>query len=365
MTTTTPTPTGSPAASGGRIGRVASGLLEALLTQRVALLAALIIILLIVMAVLDGSGFTSGRYNADYLAGALISAVPLALLGLAELIVITSGRGGIDLSVGSIVSLAGIAFGFAYAQWEWPLLGAMLFAIAIGGLCGLLNGVLIAYVGFPALISTLATYYAFRSLALVVSGQKPISGPVIQDFYSAARSYELPVIGATLPLVPLGVFTFLIPVAIVIWLLLNKTTFGRRLYAIGTNDVAAQWAGVDVRRTRMSAYLMSGLIAGLVAVYTVAQFASARPDAGTSGNGMALPAITIAVLGGVAITGGIGRVGGVVLATLLIVWLNAGILLLFRGNDGAQFQLLALGVVLIGSSLLNRVVIRRRPGGIR
>ena len=89
-----------------------------------------------------------------------------------------------------------------------------------------------------------------------------------------------------------------------------------------------------VRGTRFKAYAYAGLISGLVAVVTVAQFASARPDAGVSGNGMALPAITIAVLGGVAITGGIGRVAGVVLATLLIVWLNAGILLAFVGNEG-------------------------------
>jgi ribose transport system permease protein/erythritol transport system permease protein len=101
-----------------------------------------------------------------------------------------------------------------------------------------------------------------------------------------------------------------------------------------------------------------------VAVYITAQFASARPDAGTSGNGLALPAITIAVLGGVAITGGIGRIAGVVLATVLITWLNAGILLAFTGNAGTQFQLLALGLVLIFAALLNGLT-QRRYGGTR
>jgi ribose transport system permease protein/erythritol transport system permease protein len=145
----------------------------------------------------------------------------------------------------------------------------------------------------------------------------------------------------------------------VVWLLLNRTTYGRRLYAIGTNDVAAQWTGIDVRRTRFTAYTAAGLISGLVAVVTVAQFASARPDAGVAGNGMALPAITIAVLGGVAITGGIGRVAGVVLATLLIVWLNAGILLAVPGNAGSQFQLAALGTVLVFAALLNGLTNRK------
>ena len=88
-------------------------------------------------------------------------------------------------------------------------------------------------------------------------------------------------------------------------------------------------------------------------------FASARPDAGVAGSGMALPAITIAVLGGVAITGGIGRVAGVVLATLLVVWLNAGILLAVPGNAGSQFQLFALGAVLVFAALLNGLTTRR------
>jgi len=337
--------------------------LEALLTQRIVLLAVLIVLVLAVMMSLDAAGQLSGSYNADYLASALISAVPLAILGLAQLLVILSGRGGIDLSVGSIVSLTGIFFGLAYGTWGWSFFSSLVLAIIVGGFCGAINGALVSYIGFPPLIATLATYYAFRSLALVISDQKPINSPEIQEFYSAAQSIELPVIGGTLPLIPLGIFTFLIPCVVVVWLVLNKTTFGRRLYAIGTNDVAAAWSGINVKPNRMAVYVLSGVLAGLVAVVTVAQFASARPDAGTSGNGMALPAITIAVLGGVAITGGIGRVSGIVLATLLIVWLNAGILLALPGNDGTQFQLLALGLVLIFASLLNGIT-KRRYGGL-
>ena len=113
----------------------------------------------------------------------------------------------------------------------------------------------------------------------------------------------------------------------------------------------------------MRAYVTSGVLSGLVAVYITAEFASARPDSGTAGNGLALPAITIAVLGGVAITGGVGRLAGVLLATLLIVWLNAGIILYFEGNTGTQFQLLALGVVLILAALLNGLTTRRFRGG--
>ncbi|WP_205709299.1 ABC transporter permease subunit [Kineococcus siccus] len=336
--------------------------LRLVLTQRTALLVVLLVAVVVTMTTLSGNNYLSAPYSASYMASTLINAVPLAMLALAELLVITSGRGGIDLSVGAIVSLTGMVFGFAYGQWGWPLAPAVLLALLLGAACGALNGFLVAHLGFPALIATLATYYAFRSLALVVNDQRPINSAPVQELYSTATAVTLPLVGDALPRVPLGIFTFLVPTALVVWFVLARTTAGRRLYAIGTNDVAARWSGIDVRRTRWSAYVAAGAISGLVAVVTVAQFASARPDAGTSGNGMALPAITIAILGGVAITGGVGRVAGVVLATLLVVWLNAGILLAVPGNDGTQFQLFALGVVLVVAALLNALT-QRRYGG--
>lgn len=343
---------------------VGARVLRALLTQRIALLAVLIVGVVAWFSIMDVGGYLTAAYDPDYLAASLINAVPLVMLGLAELLVILSGRGGIDLSVGAIVSLAGMVFGFTYGQWGWPLWLAIVATAAFGGLCGALNGFLVASIGFPALIATLATFYAFKSLAIVINDQRPISTPPIQDLFSLSRSVEIPVIGGELPDVPLGIFTFLIPTVVVVWMMLARTSYGRRLYAIGTNDVASRWAGLPVRDTRFKAYLYAGVVSGLVAVVTVAQFASARPDAGVSGSGMALPAITIAVLGGVAITGGIGRVSGVVLAALLIVWLNAGILLAFVGNEGSQYQLLALGVVLIFAALLNGLT-NRRYGGSR
>ncbi|MFC4071048.1 ABC transporter permease [Actinoplanes subglobosus] len=336
--------------------------LKILLTQRIALLAVLIVVVVVTFFINDAGGYLTAPYDFDYMSASLISAVPLAMLGLAEMLVILSGRGGIDLSVGAMVSLAGMVFGFAYGEWGWPLWLAIIATAGFGAFLGAINGFLVSYIGFPALIATLATFYAYKSIAIVVNNQQPISTEPIQGLFSLSRSVELPLIGEYLPNVPLGIFTFLLPTVVAVWLLLARTAYGRRLYAIGTNDVAARWAGLPVRDTRFKAYVYAGLISGLVAVVTVGQFASARPDAGVSGNGMALPAITIAVLGGVAITGGIGRVAGVVLATLLIVWLNAGILLAFVGNEGSQYQLLALGAVLVFAALLNGLTNRRYGG---
>jgi ribose/xylose/arabinose/galactoside ABC-type transport system permease subunit len=357
VTPSAPTRDAGPDGSGtgqSALRRLPAALLRALLTQRIVLLLVLLVAVVVTFVVLSRRNYLTAAYDASYMSAALISAVPLVMLGLAELLVITSGRGGIDLSVGANVSLTSMVFGFAYGEWGWPLWPAILLAAVFGGLLGAINGYLIAYIGYPALITTLATYYAYSSLAVVINGQQPISTGPIQKLYSTAESVN--VLG--LP-VPLGTLTFLIPTAVVVWLVLNRTTYGRRLYAIGTNDVAAEWTGIDVRRSRFTAYVLAGVVSGLVAVVTVAQFASARPDAGTAGNGMALPAITIAVLGGVAITGGIGRVAGVVLATLLIVWLNAGILLAVSGNAGSQFQLFALGAVLVFAALLNGLTTRR------
>ena len=331
-----------------------------LLTQRPILVSILLVLVLVVMTAFGAAGMLSGSYNARYLSAVTINAVPLAMLGLAQTFVIVSGRGGIDLSVGSMVSLVGMVFGLAYGQWGVPLALAIVLALVLGAVLGAINGFLIAYIGFPALIATLATFYAYGSLALTITGSKPVNSPLIQGLYSTARAIQLPFLtGREAPRFPIGLFLFLIPTVIVCWYLMNRSPFGRRLYAIGTNDVAGRWAGISVASVRMRAYIASGVISGLVAVVTVGQFASARPDAGNSGNGMALPAITIAVLGGVAITGGIGRVSGIVLAAFLVVWLNAGILLLFPGNSGTQYQLFALGAVLVLAALLNGYTNRR------
>jgi rhamnose transport system permease protein len=352
VTTDTQAPdTQAPAARRAGVGSLVRSVLE----DRVALLAVLLVVLVAWFFALSAGGYLVAPYDFDYMASALESMVPLAILGLAELLVIVSGRGGIDLSVGAMVSLVGMVFGFAYGMWEWAFLPALLLALAAGVVLGAVNGLLIAYLRVPALIATLATYYAYSSLALISNDNAPISTRPLQNLNSITHAVQLGGLA-----IPRQVFTFLLPVAVLIWLLVNRAPYGRRLYAVGTNEVAARYASLDVARVRFGAYTLSGVLSAVVAVITAAQFASARPDAGTVGNGMALPAITIAVLGGVAIAGGVGRVAGVLVAALLIVWLNAGILLYFEGSQGSQYQLFALGAVLLVSALFNALVLRRR-----
>jgi ribose/xylose/arabinose/galactoside ABC-type transport system permease subunit len=340
----------------GRRGPWPANLTRLLVTDRVAFLIVLLVLLVIWMKFLSQGGYLVAPYDTAYMASALESFVPLCILALAELLVIVAGRGGIDLSVGSMVSLAGMAFGFMVGKWHWPLAAAILASLALAVILGAVNGLLVAVLRFPALIATLATYYAYSSLALLSNANAPISTKPVQHLHDMTSYLNLP---AGLPAVPEQAFTFLVPCAVIVGLLVNRTTYGRKLYAVGTNESAAKFAALPVASIRFRAYALSGLLSGVVAIVTVGQFASARPDAGTVGNGMALPAITIAVLGGVAITGGIGRIGGVIVSALFVVWLNAGILLYFEGSQGSQYQLFALGAVLIVSALLNSLTLRR------
>ena len=360
MTSTTTAPGTAPAHKDPVEDRVGESLparmLRVLLTERVAALALLTVMLVAVFMALSSQGYLFAPFDAIYMASSLQSLVPIALLALAEMFVIISGYSGIDLSVGAIVSLAGMLFGYLVQIAGMPLLPAVLVTVIAGGVLGAVNGVLVGYFRFPPLIATLATQYAYASIAMVVSGPAPISGDRITAS-NGVLTGRIALWGDVL--LPVQVLTFLLPSVVVAWILLERMAWGRSLLAVGTNEVAAEYAAQNVRAVRASAYLASGLLCGLAAVVNVAQYASARPDAGTTGSGMALPAITIAALGGVLIQGGFGRVSGVITSALLITWLNAGLLISMEGSAGSRAQLLALGLVLIASILVNSYAARR------
>lgn len=326
-----------------------------MVTDRVVLLGILIVALLVTYSILNATGSLYAPFNMGYLSSSLMSLVPVALLALAQMFVIMSGRGGIDLSVGGVVSLGGMLFGWLVGPQQVSVFLAVIITLVAGMLMGLLNGYLVSYLGFPPLIATLATSYVFGSVAMLSNNRAPFADERIAATNSITNKIHF--FGDVS--IPAHVFTILIPCILISWFLLAKTRWGRALYAVGTNDVAAKYATQPVKATRASAYVIAGLLSGVAAIVNVAQFASARPDAGTAGSGMALPAITIAVLGGVAIAGGIGRVGGTALAALLVTWLNAVILITFQGSLGPRIQLLALGLVLLGSVLLNSYANRK------
>ncbi len=268
----------------------------------------------------------------------------IGLLALGQTLVILGGGGGIDISVGSMLSLCGVAMGLLVGAGV-PVWAAAAATLLIGLGLGAFNGVLVNVVGIPALIATLGTLYFFGSTAQVLA-----RGSQIVGFDQAGFSF----LGTgTLIGIPVQVGLVLLPVYLAAAWVMRRTLFGRRVYEVGNNDRAMRLVGASVGWTRFTLYCTSGALAGLGAVVTNAWLLVARPGAGS---GFELQSITIAVLGGTFIFGGRGRVSGTLLAVLLIVVLSSGLQL--AGVDPA-WQAGVLGAVLVLSVVLNNVVMRR------
>ena len=277
--------------------------------------------------------------------------------------------GSFNFAQGQLVTFGSL---FAYTLFTWAklpapvaliltvtivaVLGGMIERVAVWPLARAQNHellMLISTLGIGVLLTggaeriwgttPLATLFAYSSLALVITNTVPISDV-------PPKLFDLALYWHGIPRQTLLVY---VPVIAIVWLLMRFTVFGRHLYGLGTNAVAERFAAGPVVLARFSAFAISGMLAGIVALVTSARFASARPDAGLN---LELQSITIAVLGGVAITGGVGTVPPVVLATLLITLVNNGINL--AGIDPI-WQQAALGGILIGSALLNSFAGRR------
>ncbi len=319
-------------------GRIAGSLHE-----RTAFLIGLIVVTAVAMSLISPYFL-----NLDNLLGMTQFGAVIGLLALGQTLVIIGGGGGIDISVGAILSLSGVAMGLIVGHGVpvWP---AAILTLLIGVALGAFNGFLVTTIGIPALIATLGTLYFFSSAAQVLAGGQQIGG-----FDEAGFAF----IGTgTILGVPTQVLLVLLPVYAAAAWIMRRSLFGRRVYEVGNNDKALRLVGGSPARIRLLLYCTSGLLAGLGAVVTNAWLLVARPGAG---DGFELQSITIAVLGGTYIFGGRGRVSGTLLAVLLIVILSSGLQL--AGVDPA-WQAGVLGVVLVASVVLNNLLARH--GGER
>ena len=257
--------------------------------------------------------------------------------------------GGIDLSVGSLLGLCAILFGKLWrdAHLPWPMAAAG--ALAAGLLGGGVNALLITRLRLPPLIVTLGSFSLFRGLAEAVTrGVDNFTG-FPPDYLAYGQGYYRDILPAQVPV--------LAAVAIGIWLLVHRTTFGRSLRAIGFAPEGARHAGLPVERRIAAAYLLSGLIAGLAALLYVARVGQAKADAGT---GYELLAITAVVLGGTSIFGGVGSVHGTLLGVASIALLKNGLTL---SDQPAELAGILTGALLLtvlsGEALFKRIA--RRP----
>jgi len=263
----------------------------------------------------------------------------LGLLALAMTPVIVTG--GIDLSVGSMMALAAVVFGMAWHDWQWPIALAAVGAVGVGLAGGGLNGYFIARLGIPPLIVTLGSLALFRGIAEgLTEGAISYSG-FPRAFHYLGQGYLGGLVPAQVPLLVLAAIGFFV--------LLQKSAIGRSLYAIGHNVAGARYAGLPVRRRLALVYGLSGLAASLAAIVYVAHIGQARSDAGT---GYELQAITAAVLGGAAVTGGRGTVTGTLLGLFILAVLQNGLQLAALPSELAG---VLTGVVLVAAITIDRL----------
>lgn len=257
-----------------------------------------------------------------------------ACIALGMTLVIVSG--GIDLSVGPIAALAAVvAASLMVADVPIPL--AMMAALGVGTACGLFNGILVAYAGLQPFIVTLGGLSLYRALALIYTGGNPVFG--IPPEFRALTNGSL--MGIPTPIIIVAVL------AIVCWILLNKTPLGEYLMAVGGNQEAARIAGVPVARTKISAFVISGALASIAALILVGRLGAAEP---TLGNLWELDAIAAAAIGGASLMGGKGSIVGTVLGAIILGSLRNGLTLM---NVQAFYQLLATGIIIIAAMLID------------
>ena len=284
-------------------------------------------------------------FKPNYLINVMLrNIVELGIMALpVTLIVITAG---IDLSVGSTATLAGIVGGMVYESTGSGAL-AVIVALAVGLLCGWINSLLVTRLKIPAMVTTLATMYLFQGIARGIT-----LGNSVYAFPAAKWLGNF-----TLGGIPIQIFFYVI-LAIVFTLVLSKTCYGRKLYAVGLNEQASRFAGINTNRIKTIAYVLSGVLAAFAGLIMLGRFSSMKYTAGDSMN---LKVVTMIVLGGTSINGGVGSMVGTIIATLIIAVLNSGLTVL---NIPIDVQTIVQGSVLL-ISLITYALIQKRSKKIR
>ncbi|MBS1875122.1 MAG: ribose ABC transporter permease [Acidobacteria bacterium] len=246
--------------------------------------------------------------------------------------------GGVDLSLGSLVALTGVAAALFAHPGEYPVIAPVVAGVAAGALCGAASGAVITVGRVAPFIVTLGMMTAARGLALVASGGRPVSN--LSPEFTALGGGQ--VLGVPVPVIVLAA------VAAAAWVVLARFRMGRHVYAVGGNENAARASGIRVGRVKMFVYTLCGALAGLAGVVLAARITTGQPNAGV---GYELDAIAAVVIGGTSLSGGVGGVGGTVLGALLMGVINNGLDLL---NVPSYYQQIVKGVIIVGAVWMDR-----------
>ena len=262
-------------------------------------------------------------------------------LAIGESFVILTG--GIDLSVGALAALAGVFSAWLFVTKGIPLGPALLITVALCAVVGLLHGWFITRLNVPPFVITLVTYTAARGAAEAITQSVPVSISG-NGYLNLSRTNIVDV--------PLPAVIF-VAVALIGWFVLERTYVGRQIYAVGGNKEAARLAGINTSRRIVTTYVVSAVLAGVVGILITARLGVGDPSVAT---GYELDAIAAAVIGGVSLFGGQGRVVGIAAGAVLLVLINNGLIVL---NVSPYYQQIVLGAVLFIAIVADRLRARR------
>jgi ribose transport system permease protein len=310
--------------------------------QRVLAFAALIVLFLVF------SLASPNFLTFNNVVGILLSTAVNGVLALGVTFVIISG--GIDLSIGTVMTFAAVMTGVFITGWQLPVPIGVLGGLLAGALCGVINGLIIAKLKIPPFIATLGMLNVAKGLALVTSGLKPIYFNDTPVFNTIAMGS---VAGAIIPGfdIPNAVL-LLFGAAIVASLVLTKTVLGRYTFALGSNEEATRLSGVNVDAWKIGIYTLGGIFSGLAGVLIASRLNSAQPSLG---QGYELDAIAAAVIGGTSLSGGEGSILGTIIGAFIISTLTNGLRIL---SVPQEWQTVITGGIVILAVYLD--IIRRR-----
>ena len=303
-----------------------------------------VLLFLVAAAIFAVNSFASPYFLDPWsLSDATYNFTEKAMIAFAMALLIIAGE--IDLSVASIMALASTAMGFAVTLGAGtPELVAI--GIVVGLACGAFNGMLVAGMGLPSIVVTIGTMSLFRGISYIVLGDKAYNGyPASFAFFG--QGYVWWVFSFELALFEVAALGF--------GILLHRTNFGRAIYAIGNNPVAAMFSGIRVGRVKFILFLLTGVMSGIAAICLTSRLGSTRPSIGL---GTELEVVTMVVLGGINILGGSGTIPGVVLAALVMGLVTFGFGLL---NVPGIVMSIFIGLLLIGVIALPRLWAKLRP----
>ncbi|HEY4075013.1 MAG TPA: ABC transporter permease [Herbaspirillum sp.] len=280
----------------------------------------------------------------------------IAFLGIGATCVIITG--GIDLSVGSVLALSGVIAAMA-VKAGMPVPLGMLCGVITGAICGVCSGLCVTLLKLPPFIATLSMMLVARGVALEITGARPVSG-LPESFGTLGNGALLRIVkegggpfpDVVFPGIPYPVILMAI-LAVVVSIMLNRTTFGRHIYAVGSNTEAARLSGVQVARVKLVTYVISGALAGLAGCVLMSRLVTAQPNEGVM---YELDAIASAVIGGTSLIGGIGTISGTAIGAFVIGILRNGL----NMNGVSSFiQQIIIGLVILLTVWIDQMRNRR------